>query len=181
MVPRAPENISPFPDEDPPLPRPPNLSGGQNQAARSRLAPSHGLVFGWASEIECPSLVSLHAILTQSRKDSTTACYLAECRHFCTWVQRNQSTADILVILDYFLPLKNSRPSISLLQVDHTVISSFLPLVDGLSVFTHLTTIRFVRGLVRTFPPVVKHHFSGTSILSCQHSPDHCLNSWQHA
>lgn len=74
-------------------------------------------------------------------------------------MQENQlspETMGIPTIWDYFLTLKMSGLSISSLQVHLVTISAFRLSEEGYSIFTHPTAIRFLKGLIKTFWPMVK-------------------------
>lgn len=61
----------------------------QNQTSQSRPSSPPGLVFDWASYLECSCSMAVQIILIQRRKDSTRSCYGAKWKCFSTWAQNN--------------------------------------------------------------------------------------------
>lgn len=102
---------------------------------------------------ECSALV--RQILTQSGK----TCYLTKWQRFLEWSRCHYPSLDtvtIPVVLDYLLAFKTSGLAISSIRVHLAALTAFLPPVEGTSIFTHPTTVCFMKGLLSTFPPVVK-------------------------
>ncbi|KAH1178062.1 hypothetical protein KIL84_011764, partial [Mauremys mutica] len=84
--------------------------------------------------------------------------YLAKWRHFSTWTQQNQLSSETVDIPE--LTTSSSLSTLGLstrsLGVHLAVVRVIYPLVESYSIFTHPTKIRFLKGFIRKFLPVVK-------------------------
>lgn len=99
-------------------------------------------------------LWGLATILNNSRKDSTRKCYLAKWKHFSIWAQQkhiSSETADSPAVLD----LLWRHQFFPLIHCKSTWWQSAC--VTCHQIFTQPVT-KFLKGLMRTFPPVNKQN-----------------------
>lgn len=66
------------------------------------------------------------------------------------------STVSIPVILNYLFTLKTLGLDLNSISMQVAAFRAFLPPVDSASMFTHHTTVRFMKGLFNIFPPALK-------------------------
>lgn len=154
LILKLPEDFNPCTHQHPTISGSADTTPWYNQTSQPRTTTTQDLVFGWAWDIEHTYSVAVQSILNQSRKDFNRRCYLATWKHFSSSLSPESSR--IHVILEYLLTLNISSLSISSLWVHLATISTFHHPVENHTIFIHPVMKRFLKGVLRTFPPVVR-------------------------
>ncbi|XP_075781544.1 uncharacterized protein LOC142828046 [Pelodiscus sinensis] len=117
---------------------------------------SDGVAPQWLKGDENLCSEQVKAILLHSRKESTRNTYLAKWQRFSNWCLQNDIqplSSPLQYVLDYILHLRNSGLALSSLKVHLAAISAFHHPVEGSSLFSHVITKRFLKGLINLYPP----------------------------
>lgn len=104
-------------------------------------------------------LEEVQSTLLNSWKPSTRRCAAVKWKRFSLWYQQRHLSPEVSgipLILEYLLSWKGSGLSISSLWVHLGAINAFHLPGENSSFFTYPTTVKFLKGMIRTFLKVLK-------------------------
>nr|XP_025038644.1 uncharacterized protein LOC112545207 [Pelodiscus sinensis] len=143
---------------DPPSasPRPPHTSPRTPETSPDTNAEPNSMVPNWLNPGESVCSAAVQNVLVQSRRQTTRKTYLHKWHGYSSWCTSNHhdpARPSISSVLDYALHLKNKGLVLASIRVHLAAISAFTSPVDGVSIFAHPTTKRFLKGLINMDPP----------------------------